>query len=702
MNSTILQPGRNVWRSARAGRAAVLIDGAAFFGAAREAFLKARRSIFIVGWDIDSRTRLVGECMQPDDGYSPLLGEFLSELVETRPDLNVYILLWDYSMVYAGEREPFPRLSLQWQTPARVRLCMDDALPFGASQHQKLIIVDDALAFSGGLDLTLRRWDTSDHDPTCEERIDAAEQTYPPFHDVQMVVDGEAARALAILARRRWCNAHRTKPPLEPAGDPWPECVQPDFTDVEVGISRTQPTYGDASEAREVETLFLDSIDQAEGTIYIENQFMTCLAIAERLARRLREQPQLEVLAIVPRCYDSWVVSQTLGDDRARFMRILQQAGGGRVRVSYPLVSDGRTNTAKMVHSKVMIIDDRLLRVGSANLNNRSMGVDTECDLVIEARIEEERAAIAGIRNRLLGDHCGLPAKAIAAEFQRRSSLIQVADHASANGHRLVPIEDEERTPGRIARVLKGLVDPRRPLNAGRIWCSVARSLPNTAPFALGLLAIIAVLALTIVWYATPLSELVTRDRVQELLTSTRNSPLAPVWVLAVFLIGGAIAFPVTVLIVATAATFGPWLGFAYAVMGVLASALALYLLGAWLGRDVLQSLAGNRWQKVHDEIKARGILAVAAIRMVPVAPFTVINLIAGACSIRLLDYLAGTLIGMLPGLIAISALGQQITALIADFSPANAALLLAFIAGWLALAWSAQSLAGRLRRRAS
>jgi uncharacterized membrane protein YdjX (TVP38/TMEM64 family) len=195
---------------------------------------------------------------------------------------------------------------------------------------------------------------------------------------------------------------------------------------------------------------------------------------------------------------------------------------------------------------------------------------------------------------------------------------------------------------------------------------------------------------------------MVTRERVQGLLATARGSTLAPLWVVAVYLIGGAIAFPVTVLIVATAATFGPWLGFAYAVMGVLASALALYLAGAWLGRDVLQSLAGKRWQRVRDEIEARGILAVAAIRMVPVAPFTVVNLIAGACSIRLLDYLAGTLIGMLPGLIAISALGQQITALMADFSPANAALLLAFIAGWLALAWSAQSLAGRLRRRAS
>src|SRR3954471_5681384 len=183
MGSTILQPARNVGVPEGGGRAAVLVDGASFFGAVRQAFLNAQRSIFIVGWDIDSRTRLVGEGIDPNDGYSPILAEFLSELVETRPDLNVYILLWDYSLVYAQEREMFPRLSLQWQTPSRVLLCMDDAVPFGSSQHQKLIVVDDALAFSGGLDLTMRRWDTSEHRPDNPDRIDASERTYPPFHD---------------------------------------------------------------------------------------------------------------------------------------------------------------------------------------------------------------------------------------------------------------------------------------------------------------------------------------------------------------------------------------------------------------------------------------------------------------------------------------------------------------------------------------
>ncbi len=110
MAPAILQPNRNVWRTERAARAAALIDGAAFFDAVRQAFRNARHSIFVLGWDIDSRMRLVGETDRPDDGLPATLGEFLTELVRRRPELKVNLLFWDYSLLYAGERELFPRL----------------------------------------------------------------------------------------------------------------------------------------------------------------------------------------------------------------------------------------------------------------------------------------------------------------------------------------------------------------------------------------------------------------------------------------------------------------------------------------------------------------------------------------------------------------------------------------------------------------
>ena len=200
----ILQRGQNAWRVERADRMAVLVDAGAFFRAVREALLKAKRSVFIVGWDLHSQTRLVGETDRADDGYPETLADFLSALVRERPKLTVRLLLWDYSVLYANERELFPRIALGWKTPDRVRFALDDAVPFGASQHQKLVIVDDCVAFSGGLDVTIRRWDTSAHEVDSPHRVDPNGHPYRPFHDVQAVVDGAAARALGGIGRARW------------------------------------------------------------------------------------------------------------------------------------------------------------------------------------------------------------------------------------------------------------------------------------------------------------------------------------------------------------------------------------------------------------------------------------------------------------------------------------------------------------------
>ncbi len=140
--------------------------------------------------------------------------DFLTVLVNERPQLTVHLLVWDYSVLYALEREPFPTISLGWRTPRRIRFCLDEDLPAGASHHQKIVVVDDAIAFCGGLDITIRRWDTAEHRLDEARRVDPAGVPYRPFHDVQAVVDGAAAQALAELARERWMRGacERTPP----------------------------------------------------------------------------------------------------------------------------------------------------------------------------------------------------------------------------------------------------------------------------------------------------------------------------------------------------------------------------------------------------------------------------------------------------------------------------------------------------------
>jgi phospholipase D1/2 len=699
----ILRPGENVWRTERAARAAVLIDAAPFFRAVREALRQAQRNVFIVGWDIDSRMRLVGEDCDPGDGYPTTFAEFLSALVREKPDLTVHLLLWDYSVLYALEREVFPTLALHWNTPRQVRLCLDDEVPIGSSHHQKIIVVDDAVAFSGGLDLTIRRWDTSDHSLDNPQRVDPSGKPYRPFHDVQALVDGNAAAALAELVRARWARASCDFPTeVEPHGDPWPDSVEADLTDIDVGIARTLPEHEDQQEVREVEALFRDSIRSAQRTIYIENQFITCTSVGEELARALRDRPQLEVVMVAPQHYDSWIEARTMRNGRIRFMRMLQDVGvADRVRLVYPKVTDGERVTDTMIHSKIFIADDTLLRVGSANLNNRSMGTDTECDLIFAARNQTQRRAITRIRDKLFGEHCGASSEEVAAALKRSGSLITVADTLSKHGHRLRPIDDGEPDPDEISATIEEVADPPRPLTEIAAKTSLGARLSGLRLTSLGKIAFAAVfvVALTLAWEYTPLSSVANPGAVRAGLAKAAGGVWAPFVVIGCFVTGGLVAFPVLILIAVTAATFGPVLGFLYAALGCLASAMVTYAIGARLGKELLRDLIGPRLDRIRRRIVHSGVIAVAAIRMVPIAPFTFVNLVAGASQIRLHDYLLGTILGMAPGILAMSALGHQVFEMWNNPTIANVALLIAAAVGWIALSIGVQVLVSKFRR---
>ncbi|MDO9413041.1 MAG: VTT domain-containing protein [Pseudolabrys sp.] len=691
------EPGHNVWRVAHSRRAAMLVDAADYFAAIRSAMIKAERSIMIAGWDIHSQTRLVGPTGEVDDGYPAPFAEFLTALVKERPELKVRILLWDFSMLYAAERDPFPTMTLHWKTPHNIRFCLDDRVPIGSSQHQKLVVVDDCVGFSGGLDITIRRWDTSKHEFNDPHRVDPAGKPYPPFHDVQMVVDGDAAEALGDLMRDRWlCAAYEKVPAYKSCSGNWPDNVTPDFHDADIAISRTQPRFDELPQAREVEALFFDMIDTAERTIYIENQFLTALPIANRLASRLREKPELEALIITPQSHVSWLEVQSMRAGRARFSAVLEEFGE-RVWVCYPEVAQGEEKTLTMVHSKVMIVDDTILRIGSANLNNRSMGTDTECDLTVVAANDEQRASIVAMRNRLLADHCGVTeADAAAAVDQHKGALIAAARGLSGNGHALRDIIEDSTTSPEAFALISGVADPEKPIGAEEFVSNMFGGFVPARNFSTVLKVVLAgvvIVMLALIWQFVPLAR---PDAVREMLADLNGNTFAPLIVVGAFIVAGSLMFPVTVLIAATAAAFGPWLGFAYAGIGALASALVTYGIGAALGKRTLRNLLGPKLNRVRQSVAKRGVIAVAAIRLVPVAPFTVVNLAAGASSIPVFDYMVGTFIGMLPGMIMISAVGNQFARIMTNPTALDLGLLAAAVAAWIGLSIGLQVVISR------
>jgi uncharacterized membrane protein YdjX (TVP38/TMEM64 family) len=383
-------------------------------------------------------------------------------------------------------------------------------------------------------------------------------------------------------------------------------------------------------------------------------------------------------------------------------MRALTGAGlSDRVRLLYPQVRQGDYTIDTMVHSKVMVVDDGLIRVGSANLNNRSLGLDTECDLAFEAQTPGHRQAIAQLRDRLLGHHCGVAAENVAAKLAQCGSLIETALALRCRGHALVPVDFADENPGAVSP-LENFADPERPIE---LPAFVERFVGKRPParrlgrFAKPLALALFVVALILVWQFSPLSTWLDFGIIRSVLDEIADMPGAPFFVIALFVAGGVMVFPVLLLIAATAATFGPWLGFVYAGAGALASALVTYGLGVLLGRQAIDGLLGPRLNRIRRSVARRGVLAVAAVRMVPIAPFTVVNLVAGATRIPLADYLLGTILGMAPGLILMSALGHQIFNMITEPTLSNMLLLLVALLTWIGLTIGVQALLIRSRR---
>src|SRR3982750_228514 len=288
---SLLRPGYNCWAVSRTDRVALIVDAADYFKAFYEAALRARNSITILGWDFNSQTRLHFDPVEPN-GPPALLGDFLNYLVARRHSLHVHVLNWDYPMVFGTDREFPPLYGFGWTPSRRVHLRYDDTHPVPGSHPQKVVVIDDAVAFVGGIDLTVRRWDNPEHAPDDPRRV-AYGKPYPPFHDLMVALDGEAARQLAALTRERWQNAtgHRLNPVNGRAADndPWPSALEPDLTSVEVAVARTIPPRGEMPAVREVERLYLDMIAGARRTIYIENQYFTAPRIAAALEKRLAE-----------------------------------------------------------------------------------------------------------------------------------------------------------------------------------------------------------------------------------------------------------------------------------------------------------------------------------------------------------------------------------------------------------------------------
>ena len=455
----MLQLGKNCWRIERANRAAMIVDAAGYFHCALRAMLKAKQQIILIGWDFD--TRIILDREPPEPGVPLPVGKLFSWLAKRRPDLKIHILPWDEGMLHVPGRGTTALRLARWAFDKQIFLKWDGSHPLNGSHHHKILVIDDSIAFCGGIDITAERWDTREHrDKEPLRKRPFTHRSYDPWHDAIMAVDGRAARALGDLARKRWSIATGQALPVpEVDHDAWPEELDANFTDVPIAIARTRAQSGEYGEVREVEALFIDLVKAARKTVYIETQYFSSRTVAEAIAARLQEPSGPEFVVINPREGRGWLDEGVMGPARYELLKVLRERDRhGRFRIYSPVTDRG---CDIYVHAKIMIVDDLLLRVGSANLNNRSMGLDSECDLLIDARKSPPaKATIRRIRADLLAEHLGLKPDECARACEEAGSLIEAIEKLRGRGRTLVPLDPEEPPNLQKAMARSELLDP--------------------------------------------------------------------------------------------------------------------------------------------------------------------------------------------------------------------------------------------------
>ena len=653
----------------------------------------------MLGWDFNSQTRLHYDPV-PKDGPPAVLGEFLNYLAKRRRGLHVHVLTWDFPMMFAGDREFPPMYGFGWEPARRVHFRYDDTHPVGASQHQKVVVIDDALAFSGGIDLTVRRWDCCDHAPD-DPRRTADDKPYPPFHDIMIAVDGEAARQLGGSARERWrlATGQRLKPVDASIPIPWPAQLEPDVTGVDVGIARTLPPRGELPAVREVEKLYLDMIAAARRSIYIENQYFTAPRIAAALEKRLAEPDGPEIVLVLR------LLSPRLarGSDDARAAHAPHPAAAaGRPPRPLPRLLPARPGAGR-----------RLLR-------RRPFEGDDHRRLDAAHRLVQPLQPLDGVRHRVRpGGRVARPGarrhgdRAISASGcspststrSPRACARRSSGRAALNGA-IAAFRDQPRTLRQLDELpewsetvlsVAAVADPEEPIALETLLSE--RHAEETAPAAQKPAGESSPASssrssrLMALWRFTPLREVATAEAAIRWAKAFGEQPWAPFALMAAYTPACLVMFPRPLITLAAVIAFGPWLGFFYSLTGICVSSAVTWKMGRHMRRDTVRRLAGPKLDRMVEVLKKHGLLAMTLLRLVPLAPFAVESIVAGAIRMKLWHVVVGTAIGLLPGTLTTTIFGDAIETAVSGSGQVNwwivgGALALLAAGAWAVKRW--------------
>jgi phospholipase D1/2 len=424
---TILKQKQNYWRIGKTISNGLLIDAKDYYRAFFEAAAEAKHCIFLAGWQFNSDVRLLrGKDAQGCDTDVRLL-PYLNELCEKNPHLTIYILAWDFMELLGFEREWRQEKLFNQSKPGRIKFLFDSRHAIGASHHQKLVVIDKNLAFVGGLDLCQKRFDDNKH------------RNSSPFHDIQAYHTGPVVQHFARLFQREWARAGGgiiSLPRIAPDYRlPFKPSVSINANRVAISRTQARTLFPPQHAISEIRQMYVDGIFSAERLIYIENQYFTSKVVFKALIERMRKKdlPSLEIVFVLPHQMKTLTEDLALGLTQARMLRCIKKVGlqtGHHVGIYYSVAmpKDG-AEIPKLIHSKLFLVDDRFISVGSANLANRSMGLDTELNVSWEGSGEDVLChSIKNLRINLLTEHAGVTKEWGENLFANIPKLVTVLD----------------------------------------------------------------------------------------------------------------------------------------------------------------------------------------------------------------------------------------------------------------------------------
>lgn len=409
---------------------ALMFDACQYFDAFFKLAPRARRSIVIAGWEAEAKIGL----SQADAEYPNDMREFFNRLIQKNKNLDVFISTWKPALYLKFDREFFAPWKWKRRANKKIRYRQEKASYAFGSCHEKIAVLDGNCAFAGGIDITKERWDRRQHALNGRRSV----------HDLQMALSGEAAKALQEYTGKRFPSERL------PAIDSglWPESIRPRLQNFPVALARTVPAAGKS----EILSFYLDAIEQAKEYIYIENQYFTHPLVTEALREKLEQPDGPEVVIAGPFNYPGFFERAVFARARNKcFRRLIKADRKKRLRIVYPSLAGENLKSFLVVHSKFMAVDDSLLTVGSANLNRRSMTVDSELNICLEsAGNAQARDFVRQSVVSLLAEHMGEKEEEISATWAKEQSLTKLTDRRLSKRNkgkalRLLPLRKTSR-----------------------------------------------------------------------------------------------------------------------------------------------------------------------------------------------------------------------------------------------------------------